>query len=305
MGSRWIWRSLALPGLAWLAVFFVVAFYAIISVGLGNVTTLYEPVPHWNPLDWNVGYIWEALKAVVPGGNTWDTFLRTVIYVVIAVVLSLAIGYPVAWYAARHAGRWRAPILVLLVLPFWISYMLRMFAWTNLLATNGYATRLLHTLSIDSLFQSLGLLDGDDWLGGQHVAVILALVYGYVPYLILPLFAALDRIDQRLIEAARDLGASPIGAFWRVVVPLSKLGTLAGIVLIALPMFGDYYTPDLISGSPKTSIIGNTINNYVQGGPDKPLGAALTILLSAFLLLFMLYYLRVLRADQREMASAA
>ena len=125
-----------------------------------------------------------------------------------------------------------------------------------------------------------------------------------MPYLILPLFAALDRIDQRLIEAARDLGASPIGAFWRVVVPLSKLGTLAGAVLIALPMFGDYYTPDLISGSPKTSIIGNTINNYVQGGPDKPLGAALTILLSAFLLLFMLYYLRVLRADQREMASA-
>ena len=90
MGSRWIWRSLAIPGLAWLAVFFIVAFYAIISVGLGNVTTLYEPVPHWNPLDWNVGYIWQGLKAVVPGGDTWDTFLRTIIYVFVAVVLSLA-----------------------------------------------------------------------------------------------------------------------------------------------------------------------------------------------------------------------
>jgi spermidine/putrescine transport system permease protein len=304
MGSRWIWRSLALPGLAWLALFFVVAFYAIVSVGLGNVTTLYQPVPHWNPLDWNVGYIWQALKAVVPGGDTWDTFLRTVIYVVVAVALSLGIGYPVAWYAARHAGRWRGPILVLLVLPFWISYLMRMFAWTNLLADNGYATRALHALSIDSLFQKLGLLDGTDWLGGQHVAVILALVYGYVPYLILPLFAALDRIDQRLIEAARDLGASPAGAFWRVVVPLSKTGTLAGIVLIALPMFGDYYTPDLISGSPKTAILGNAINGYVQGGPDKSLGAALTLLLSAFLLVFMLYYLRVVRADQREAVGA-
>ena len=300
MGSPWIWRALAVPGLVWLAVFFVVAFYAIISVGLGNVTTLYEPVPHWNPLDWNVGYIWQGLKAVLPGGDTWDTFLRTIVYVFVAVVLSLAIGYPVAWYAARHAGRWRGLILVLLVLPFWISYLMRMFAWTNLLAENGYASRALNSLSIDTLFQKLGLLDGSDWLGGQHVAVILALVYGYVPYLILPLFAALDRIDQRYIEAARDLGASPAGAFWRVVVPLSKTGMLAGIVLIALPMFGDYYTPDLISGSPKTSIIGNTINNYVQGGPDKPLGAALTILLSVFLLLFMLYYLRVLR----EMASA-
>jgi spermidine/putrescine transport system permease protein len=305
MGSRWIWRALAVPGLVWLAVFFVVAFYAIISVGLGNVTTLYEPVPHWNPLDWNVGYIWQGLKAVLPGGDTWDTFLRTIIYVFVAVVLSLAIGYPVAWYAARHAGRWRGLILVLLVLPFWISYLMRMFAWTNLLAENGYASRALHPLSIDTLFQKLGLLDGSDWLGGQHIAVILALVYGYVPYLILPLFAALDRIDQRYIEAARDLGASPAGAFWRVVVPLSKTGLIAGIVLIALPMFGDYYTPDLISGSPKTAILGNAINGYVQGGPDKSLGAALTILLSAFLLVFMLYYLRVVRADQRAAAGVA
>ena len=304
MGSRWIWRALAVPGLVWLAVFFVVAFYAIISVGLGNVTTLYEPVPHWNPLDWNVGYLWAALTAVVPGGDTWDTFLRTIIYVFVAVVLSLAIGYPVAWYAARHAGRWRGLIIVLLVLPFWISYLMRMFAWTNLLAENGYATRALNALSIDTLFQHLGLLDGSDWLGGQHIAVILALVYGYVPYLILPLYAALDRIDQRYIEAARDLGASPAGAFWRVVVPLSKTGTLAGIVLIALPMFGDYYTPDLISGSPKTAIMGNAINGYLQGGPDKSVGAALTLLLSGFLLLFMLYYLRVLRADQREAARA-
>lgn len=305
MGSRWIWRALAVPGLVWLAVFFVVAFYAIISVGLGNVTTLYEPVPHWNPLDWNVGYIWQGLKAVLPGGDTWDTFLRTIVYVVVAVALSLAIGYPVAWYAARHAGRWRGLVLVLLVLPFWISYLMRMFAWTNLLAEKGYGSRALNALSIDTLFQKLGLLDGSDWLGGQHVAVILALVYGYVPYLILPLFAALDRIDQRYIEAARDLGASPAGAFWRVVVPLSKTGTLAGIVLIALPMFGDYYTPDLISGSPKTAIFGNAINGYVQGGPDKSLGAALTILLSAFLLVFMLYYLRVVRADQRAAAGVA
>src|SRR4051812_13366632 len=243
------WRLLALPGLAWLTLFFLVAFYAIVAVGLGNVTTLYEPQPHWNPLDWNVGYIWAAFKSVLPGGSSWSIFLRTILYVVTAVLLSVAIAFPVAWYAARHAGRWRGPILVLLVLPFWISYLMRMFAWTNLLAENGYASRALSSLSIDMLFQKLGLLDGSDWLGGQHIAVILALVYGYVPYLILPLFAALDRIDQRYIEAARDLGASPAGAFWRVVVPLSKTGTLAGIVLIALPMFGDYYTPDLISGS--------------------------------------------------------
>jgi spermidine/putrescine transport system permease protein len=298
-----LWGLLALPGLAWLGAFFLVAFYAIVSVGLGNVTTLYEPLPHWNPLDWNVGYLWSALQGVAPGGRTWDDVVRTLAYISIAVLLSLAIGYPVAWYAARHAGRWRGPLLVCLVLPFWISFLMRMFAWTNLLDTGGYAARALHALSLDSLMRSIGLLDGGDWLTGQHITVVLGLAYGYVPYLILPLFATLDRIDTRLIEAARDLGATPAGAFRRVVLPLSRTGTLAGIVIIALPMFGDFYTADLLSGSPRTSMLGNVINTSLLGGPDKPLGSALTLLLSAFLLVLMLYYLRSLRADQRAAAG--
>jgi putrescine transport system permease protein len=295
---RRAWGFLALPGMAWLAAFFLVAFYAVVAVGLGNITDLYDPVPHWNPLDWNVGYLWQAISDVVPGGRTWPVFVRTLIYVVVAVGVSLAIGYPVAYYVSRYAsGRSKAVLLILLVAPFWISYLMRMFAWTNLLAEGGYAADVLNTLSLDRLFSALGLLDGEDWLGGQHIAVIMGLVYGYVPYLILPLFASLDRIDQRLIEAARDLGASGAQAFRRVVLPMSRAGTLGGIVLIALPMFGDYYTPDLMSGSPRTAMLGNTINNYVQGGPDKALGAAMTLLLSAFLLLFMLYYLRELRRE--------
>ncbi len=297
MTSRRAWGVLAAPGVAWLAAFFLVAFYAVVAVGLGNVTTLYQPVPHWNPLDWNVGYLLQAIDDVLPGGRSWDVFTRTLLYVVLAVGLSLLIGYPVAYYVSRHARRTKTVLIVLLVLPFWISYLMRMFAWTNLLESGGYAATVLNALSIDGVFRRLGLLHGDDWLGGQPIAVIMGLVYGYVPYLILPLYASLDRIDQRLIEAARDLGAPPASAFRRVVLPLSKAGTLGGIVLIALPMFGDYYTPDLMSGSPKTAMLGNAINGYVQGGPDKSLGAALTLLLSAFLLVFMLYYLRVLRRE--------
>ncbi len=251
MRSRWIWRLLATPALVWLTLFFLVAFYAIVAVGMGNVTTLFEPVPHWNPLDWNVGYLSQAIQDVLPGGVTFKVFVRTIWYVVAAMAISLAIGYPVAYYAARFAGRWRGLILVLLVLPFWISYIMRMFAWTNLLATDGYAARALDALSIDTLFSKIGLLDGTDWLGGQSITVILALVYGYVPFFILPLYASLDRLDQRLIEAARDLGAPPRDAFRRVILPLSRPGILAGMVLIALPMFGDYYTQDLMSGSPE------------------------------------------------------
>jgi spermidine/putrescine transport system permease protein len=297
MIGRRVWTALAAPGMLWLGLFFLVAFYAVVAVGLGNVTELYQPVPHWNPFTWNVGYVWQALQAVLPGGRSWDVAVRTLLYVFVAVALSLLIGYPVAYYVSRHAGRWKAPLLILLVLPFWISYLMRMFAWTNLLDSGGYVARGLNALSIDSLFDKLGLLSGNDWLGGQPIAVIMGLVYGYVPYLIIPLFAALDRIDERLIEAARDLGAPPAQAFRRVVLPLSKAGTLGAVVLIALPMFGDYYTPDLMSGSPKTAMLGNAINGYVQGGPDKALGAALTLVLSAFLLVFMLYYLRTLRKE--------
>ena len=212
MHGRRLWAVLALPGVAWLTAFFLIAFYAVVAVGLGNVTELYQPVPHWNPLDWNVGYIWQALKNAAPGGPTWDVFVRTVLYVVIAVALSLAIGYPVAWYTARHAGRWRGPVLVLLVLPFWISYLMRMLAWVNLLAPDGYVNRFLvftHVLS-----------EPRDWLGGQASTVVLALVYGYIPYLILPLYAALDRIDRSQLEAARDLGASPFRTFLHVTLPL-------------------------------------------------------------------------------------
>ena len=134
---------------------------------------------------------------------------------------------------------------MLIVLPFWISYLMRMFAWINLLAEDGYASRLLAFFQIDTLFRTLGLLDeGAGWLDGQAITVVLALVYGYVPFLILPVYASVDRIDQRVIEAARDLGSSPFKAFVRVTLPLSMPGILGGLVLIALPMFGDYYTPD-------------------------------------------------------------
>ena len=125
--------------------------------------------------------------------------MRTFIYVISAASLSLLIGYPVAYYVARRAGRWRGPLLLLIVLPFWISYLMRMFAWVNLLADDGYATRLLSFFQIDTLFRHIGLLDqGAGWLDGQSISVIMALVYGYVPFMILPVYAAVDRIDQRV-----------------------------------------------------------------------------------------------------------
>jgi spermidine/putrescine transport system permease protein len=302
--SRWIWRVLAIPGVVWLSVFFLVAMYAVLSVALGNQNTLNQPIPYWNPLDWNVGYLLETLRNIWHNGPFLKVFLRTVAYVFVAMGLSLLIGYPVAYYAARHAGRWRGIVLLLLVLPFWINYLMRMLAWINLLSPDGWATQMLHWIALDTLFVHLGLLNAEGgWLDGQSSSVVIALVYGYIPYLILPLFAALDRIDQRHIEAARDLGASPRQAFMRVTLPLSKAGILAGSVLIALPMFGDYYTADLISGSAQTSMIGNQIDQFTRQGSQKTVGAVLTVLLALMLLVLMLYYLRSTRAAGPQTAE--
>jgi spermidine/putrescine transport system permease protein len=139
-----------------------------------------------------------------------------------------------------------------------------------------------------------------DWLNGNPYSVILGLVYGYIPYLIMPLLAALDRIDKSLLEAARDLGASPFRAFVHVTLPLSKTGILGASVIITLPMFGDYYTPNIVSGSPQTSMLGNQIDIFFHGGPQPAIGAALTMVLSLFLGVLMVYYMYTVAAASRE-----
>jgi spermidine/putrescine transport system permease protein len=293
---RWLWPGFAFPGILWLVVLFLVPFYAVVAVAFGTVDpVLSGPVPLWNPLDWNVGWIIEVLHRLSPGGTFFGVAIRTLEYVGISLALCLLIGYPVAYYIARHAGRMKAVLLVLLILPLWISYFMRMLAWVNLLSPDGYVNRFLvftHVLS-----------QPRDWLGGQASTVVLALVYGYIPYLILPLFAALDRIDRSHLEAARDLGAGPWSTFWHVTLPLSKLGILGGAVLVTLPMFGDYYTPDIVSGAPATSLLGNQIDLYFHYGGQPTIGAAITVILAAFLTVLMAYYLWSIHRAQRDVPA--
>ena len=279
--ERSLWRSLSVPGVVWLVLFVVVPAYAVLAVAMGKIDTLLQPVPVWNPIDWNVGFVKEAFSSVVPGGTYWSATRNTLVYVGATVALCFAIGYPVAYYIARYADRTKALLLVLIFLPFWVSYLMRMLAWIGLLAPDGYVNVVLGWVGIGHT----------DWLDGNPFSVIAALTYGYIPYFILPVYAGLDRIDRRLLEASRDLGASPIRTFARVTLPLSWPSILAGTVLIVLPMFGDYYTNDLISGSPHTNMLGNSVNLLVQGGSQKNLGAAMVLVLMTVLAVGMLYYL--------------
>ena len=291
------WAGLALPGVAWLALFFLLPFYVILCVAFGTVDPIFQtPSPEWNPLYWNTGAFEFVFEGLFTSGAGFQTvFLRTLVYVTIATALSLLIAYPVAYYVARYGGRWKALLLVGLIAPFFISYLMRMLAWINLLQDDGW---------VNDVLVWAGVLDAPrNWLDGRASSVILGLVYGYVPFMILPLYAFLDRIDKSLLEAARDLGASPFQAFRMVTLPLSMPAILAGIVIIALPMFGDYYTPDLLSQSPSTSMIGNQIVLYIQGGQQIPVGAALVVVLMLFLAVLMGYYLYATARAQRRLGG--
>ena len=282
----------ALPGVGWLVAFFVVSVYAVMAVAFGTVDpVLRTAVPAWNPMKWDFTAMRSVLDRIF-GGDLGTVFIRTVGFVAASLAGCILIGYPVAYFVARKASKYRGLLLILLVLPFWISYLMRMLAWTNLLQVDGMVNDILGFLHLQN--------EPRNWLDGSASTVIWGLVYGYVPFFILPLYSTLERIDGRLIEAGRDLGASAAQTFVRVTLPLSVPGLMAASVITILPMFGDYYTNTyLTSGSPKTEMIGNQIENYLLGTSQPQTGAALVLVLMAFLFVLMAYYLVVTIRQQR------
>ena len=276
------YAALATPGVLWLLLLFVVPFYAVLAIAMGKLDQLFEvPVAVWNPFEWsssNVINVWHDLF----GSSSFagPIVLRTILYVAIAALLSLLIGYPAAYFVARFSGRRKGLFLILLIAPFWISYMMRMLAWVDLLQTNGYANKALSWFGISAV----------NWLGGKSVTVILGLVYGYIPYLILVLYAGLDRIEPALIEAGRDLGLGRFRTFVRITLPMSRQPIMTGMLITVLPMLGDYYTNQLMSGAASTSMIGNLIQGQLGTPGLEGQGAVLSLLLLIVLLIPMIYY---------------
>jgi spermidine/putrescine transport system permease protein len=210
--------------------------------------------------------------------------LRTFVYVALATSGCLLVGYPFAYFLARHAGRWKGVFLALFFAPFWISYMLRMLAWISLLQDDGVVNRIL---------QAVGLIGGPvGWLDGRSSVLVIGLIYGWVPYMVLPLYAALDRIPQSLLEASRDLGASPAGTFFRVTLPASRQAILAGVVIAGLPMFGDYYTQQLLANTTGTRMIGNFIVDSLRVPIFINRGASVILVLLLLLVAPIVYYVR-------------
>jgi spermidine/putrescine transport system permease protein len=294
--SKGFWIALAAPGILWLLLLFIVPFYAVLAIAMGQLNRLTEaPIAQYNPLHWsssNVINVWRDLFGATAFAA--PIALRTIVYVVIASLLCLVIGYPAAYFVARFAGRRKALFLVLLIAPFWISYMMRMLAWIDLLQTDGYVNKTLSFLGLTSSSSPI------DWLGGKPATVVLGLVYGYIPYLILVLYAGLDRIDPSLIEAGRDLGLGRVRTFVRVTLPLSRQPILTGMLITVLPMLGDYFTNQLLSGAPNTSMVGNLIEGQLGTPGLQGQGAVLSLFLLLILVIPMIYYVIATNRSSRE-----
>jgi spermidine/putrescine transport system permease protein len=272
------WRRFLVPGALWLALFFAVPFGIAIAISFGQAAEFGGVIYGWHPENYA-----DALDPLFA-----PILLRSVGYAAVTAFLCLAIGYPVAYTIARYAGRWKNALIALVLLPFLINYLVRTYAWVALLADEGLLSRVAG--------EPLGVIN-------TPVAVIGGLVYGYLGFMILPIYAALERMDPALIEAGKDLYGTPRQTFWHVTWPQTLPGVTAGALLVFLPAVGDFVSAQLLGG-PDTYMVGNLIQQQFYGADNWPFGAALTVVLMAFLMLFVIFFLRGGRAAERREALA-
>jgi spermidine/putrescine transport system permease protein len=264
---------LLIPGMAWLFVFFVIPLFSLFATSL-QVPLGTTPSAGYGPGAEFSNYT-DAL-------STYSAqFIRSFVYAALATLVALVIAYPLAYFIAFKAGRWRNLLLVLVVAPFFCSFLIRTYAWQTIVADDG---------SIVAFLNTLGVLPQERILA-TPIAVVLGLAYNFLPFMILPLYASLERIDRRLIEAAGDLYARPFTAFRKVTWKLSMPGVVAGTLLTFIPATGDYINAQLLGG-PQTRMIGNVIDAQFTQVRDYPTAAALSFSLMAVILVIVFIYIR-------------
>ncbi len=268
----WGWLLLV-PGMLWLAIFFLFPTVQLFF------TSLYDPSGSYEQ-----GYAmtWHFANYVDAVRDTWDLFARSFLYAGITTVVCLALAYPLAYAIAFKAGRWKHVMLVLVIAPFFTSFLLRTLSWRTILADQGPVTDFLQTIAI---------LPEDGRLLATPVAVIAGLVYNFLPFMTLPIYASLDKVDHRLVEAAGDLYASPFTGFRKVTFPLSTPGVVSGTLLTFIPASGDYVNAQLL-GTPNQYMIGNRIQAAFLTEHNYPLAASLSLILMAIVVVMVVAYVR-------------
>ncbi len=279
---------IALPYL-WLVLFFLVPFLIVLKISLAETAI---GVPPYTPLfvtdeaGWHVGATLDNYAFLLSDSLYAKAYLNAIKFAGVAMVMCLLIGYPMAYGIVRAPAAWRGPLLLAVILPFWTSFVIRVYAWIGLLKGNGLINNLLVTLGL--VHDPLPLLN-------NAFSVYLGLVYSYLPFMVLPLYTALEKLDPTLLEAAADLGCRPMRAFYRVTLPLSLPGIVAGCLLVFIPAVGEFVIPDLLGG-PNTLMIGKVLWDEFFTNRAWPIAAAVAIAMLLLLMIPMGFVRRMLQS---------
>ena len=280
----------------WLLLLFLVPFGIIFKISLSDIALA---IPPYTPtLDLSEGWSgfttflsqldWENYVFLTEDDLYWRAYLSSLQIAVVSTILTLLVGYPIAYGMARAAPEWRPLLMMLVILPFWTSFLIRVYAWIGILNNEGYLNQLLLWT---------GIIADPRQIMNTPTAVYIGIVYTYLPFMILPIYASLERMDDSLLEAAEDLGCSRMSAFWLVTVPLSRSGIIAGCFLVFIPAIGEFVIPSLLGGS-DTLMIGKVLWEEFFSNRDWPVASAVAIILLLILVIPIILFQRNQQKEQ-------
>ncbi|MBR9892411.1 ABC transporter permease subunit [bacterium] len=274
----------------WLLILFLVPFVIVLKISLSDVA-LARP-PYTPQLDLSAG--WEGLRAffseldfenfvfLTTDDLYWKAYVSSLKIALVSTLLTLLVGYPIAYGMARAPNEWRPTLLMLVILPFWTSFLIRVYSWMGILSNEG---------TLNTVLLWLGVIDTPLQIMNTNTAVYIGIVYTYLPFMVLPIYSALEKMDESLIEAAEDLGCSKLAAFWLVTWPLSHNGIIAGCFLVFIPAIGEFVIPSLLGGS-GTLMIGKVLFEEFFSNRDWPVASAVAVILLLILIIPIILFQR-------------
>jgi len=277
----------------WLLALFLIPFFIVLKISLSDLALA---IPPYTPtLKDGFGtmikaFDFENFAFLASDDLYWKAYLSSLQIALISTILALLVGYPMAYGMARAPEEWRPTLMMLIILPFWTSFLIRVYAWVGILSNEGFLNQFL---------MWVGIIDGPLTILNTNTAVYIGIVYTYLPFMILPIYAALDRLDESLIEAAEDLGCSRMQAFWLVTIPLSRNGIIAGCFLVFIPALGEFVIPSLLGGS-GTLMIGKVLFEEFFNNRDWPVASAVAVVL----LLILVVPIVLFQRNQQKQSEA-
>lgn len=271
-------KLLVAPALLWLSIFFVIPLLIVVAVSFAGRT------PHGQVIfSFTIDNYLRFLEPLY-----LKIFADTLVVAIVTTLATILMGYPLAYTIAQLPKKWQQPGLILVMIPFWINFLIRSYAWVIILRSQGV---------VNTLLLNLGLIDQPLQMLYNDMAVMLGMVYALLPFMVLPIYVSIEQLDTRLLEAASDLGAKPLTAFRKVTLPLTMPGIAAGTILVFISSLGMFVVPDVMGGA-KSALIGNLIQNQFLSARDWPFGSALSIVLAVLSLVLIILYYKALQAQE-------